>query len=132
MHTYSTYVCTTAHDFTIDTSLFQKDLTMAKKRITSIDVARKAGVSQSTVSCVLSGHGRFSAETCGRVLTATSQLGNKPNALACSLITQQSNYIGIIMADFASPFYPNVLDKFTLRLQELRRQILLFNSLFTF
>ena len=31
------------------------------------------------------------------------------------------------MADITSPFYPNVLEKFTLRLQDLERQILLFN-----
>ena len=66
---------------------------MAKKRITSLDVAREAGVSQSTVSRVLSGHGRFSPETRERVLTATNQLSYKPNALARSLITQRSRDI---------------------------------------
>lgn len=100
---------------------------MAKKRITSVDVARKAGVSQSTVSRVFSGNGHISVETSQRVLKTADQLGYKPNALARSLITQQTNFVGIVMADITNPFYPNVLEKFTMRFQKLGRQVLLFN-----
>lgn len=100
---------------------------MVKKRITSVDVAREASVSQSTVSRVLSGNGRFTPQTKERVLSAAYKLGYKPNALARSLTTQRSNLVGIVMADITNPFYPNVLEKFTLRFQELDKQVLLFH-----
>ena len=100
---------------------------MAKKRITSVDVAQRAGVSQSTVSRVLSGSGRISLDTRKRVLAAARQLNYKPNALARSLITQRTNFVGIVMADMSNPFYPNVLQKFTSRLQKRGQQIMLFN-----
>ena len=100
---------------------------MARKRITSNDVARKAGVAQSTVSRILNDSGRFSEGTRLRVLDAANELGYKPNALARSLITQQTNFVGIVMADITNPFYPNVLEKFTKRFQEMGRQVLLFN-----
>ncbi len=100
---------------------------MAKKRVTSVDVAKKAGVSQSTVSRVMSGNGRISEETRKRVQTTVQQLGYKPNALARSLITQKTNLVGIVMADVTNPFYPHVLQKFTKRFQERGQQILLFH-----
>ena len=100
---------------------------MVKKRSTSNDVARKAGVAQSTVSRVLNNSGRFSQKTRQRVLQAADELGYKPNALARSLITQQTDFVGIVMADITNPFYPNVLEKFTKRFQELGQLVLLFN-----
>ncbi len=99
---------------------------MAGKRITSIDVAHKAGVAQSTVSRVLNGSGNFSEETRNRVLQVANELGYKPNALARSLITRRSDFIGIVMADITNPFYPNVLEKFNKRFQALGMQVLLF------
>jgi DNA-binding LacI/PurR family transcriptional regulator len=46
-----------------------------KSRVTTIDVARRAGVSQSTVSFVLSGKNSISAEVRERVLAAAQELG---------------------------------------------------------
>lgn len=96
------------------------------KRITSIDVARKAGVSQSTVSRVFSPNGSVSAEKRQRVLQAAAELGYTPNAIARSLSTQQTNIIGIVMANMTSPFYPYVLEKFLSRLQQIGKRVLLF------
>lgn len=50
------------------------------KRPTSIDVAKRAGVSQSTVSLVLSGNQRatFSDETRARVIAAAKELNYEP------------------------------------------------------
>ncbi len=101
---------------------------MAAKRVTSFDVARLAGVSQSTVSRSFSFESRVSQKTREKVLAAAKQLGYKPDAIARSLSTQQSNIIGIVMADITSPFYPYVLAKFSSRLQDQGRQVLLFNA----
>jgi DNA-binding LacI/PurR family transcriptional regulator len=57
------------------------------RNVTSIDVARRAGVSQTTVSLVLSGKGagRISAGTAEAVQRAASELGYRPNAAPASL-----------------------------------------------
>ena len=99
-----------------------------KKAITSIDVARAAELSQSTVSRAFDPDSSVAPETRARVLETAAQLGYKPNVLARSLSTQRSNIIGIIMANINnSLFYPQVLEEFTRKLQELGKQVLLFN-----
>ncbi len=98
------------------------------KKATSVDVGRLAGVSQSTVSRAMGTRKKVSPEAREKVLTAAQQLGYKPNAIARSLITQRSNIIGIVMADITSPFYPYVLAKFTDKIQQMGRQVLLFNA----
>jgi len=98
------------------------------KRITSIDVAQLAGVSQSTVSRVYSAGSKVSEDKRERVLKAAEELGYHPNAIARSLITQRSNIIGIVMANITSPFYPYVLDKFLQHLAEIGKQALLFTA----
>jgi DNA-binding LacI/PurR family transcriptional regulator len=97
------------------------------KRPTSIDVARRAGVSQATVSRTLSGDSG-SPETRARVLAAASELGYRPNAIARSMSTQATGIIGIVMADITSPFYPYVLEKFTSSLQAMDKRVLLFTA----
>ncbi|NDJ61957.1 MAG: substrate-binding domain-containing protein [Chloroflexi bacterium] len=99
------------------------------KHITSIDVARRAGVSQSTVSRVFSDkHPAVSAETRQRVLTAAADLGYRPNAIARMMSTRRTHIVGILMANITSPFYPYVLEKFLQRLQALDRQALVFTA----
>jgi DNA-binding LacI/PurR family transcriptional regulator len=103
---------------------------MNKRRTsTSIDVAREAGVSQSTVSRVFSSNSpNVSEETRQRVLAAAEALNYQPNAIARMMSTQRSNIIGIVMANITSPFYPYVLEKFLMRLKESDRQVLLFTA----
>ncbi|NUQ36294.1 MAG: LacI family DNA-binding transcriptional regulator [Caldilineales bacterium] len=98
------------------------------KRATSIDVARLAGVSQSTVSRVFTPEASVSAETRSRVLAAAAELGYQPNAIARSLSKQNTNIIGIAMGRITSPFHPYVLEKFIQHLQEVGRQALLFST----
>lgn len=64
---------------------------------TSRDVARLAGVSQSTVSYVLTGKRPISAETTRRVLDAMEQLTFQPNAGARALASQRTNVIGLVV-----------------------------------
>ena len=101
---------------------------MAVKRASSVDVARAARVSQSTVSRVFTPGMPVSDAARAKVLAAARKLGYRPDAIARSLITRRTNIIGIVMADITNPFYPNVLDQFTSRLQNLGRQTLLFNA----
>ena len=90
---------------------------MPDSRATSEDVARLAGVSQSTVSRVFSNSTRISAATRERVLQAALQLEYRPNNLARGLITKQSLLIGIVMAGIDTAFAPYVLEKLTIRVR---------------
>ncbi len=101
---------------------------MPPKRVSSVDVARAAGVSQSTVSRVYTPGVPVSEETRERVLAAARKLAYRPDAIARSLIMRHTNIVGIVMADITNPFYPDVLDQFTCRLQEIGKQTLLFNA----
>jgi DNA-binding LacI/PurR family transcriptional regulator len=100
----------------------------SERPVTSVEVARLAGVSQSTVSRVFSERDTVASETMARVQEAARKLGYKPNALASSLITRRTNMIGIVMAEITSPFYPYVLEKFTQQLHDQRQQVLLFST----
>jgi len=70
--------------------------------VTSKDVARVAGVSQSTVSYVMSGRRPISEETRRRVEAAIEQLTYQPNAGARALASQRTQVIGLVV-----PFEPN-------------------------
>src|SRR5690554_5299217 len=94
-------------------------------RVTSVDVARAAGVSQSTVSRALSDDKRISDETKKKVRKAAAILGYTPNVIARSLQTSKSNIVGLIMGDLANPFYPSVLEICTQRLHAMGKQLLL-------
>ncbi len=100
---------------------------MSPRRATSIDVARRAGVSQATVSRVFSHSDLVAPETRARVLSAAQELDYKRNAIARSLSRQRTDIVGIVMADMTHPFLPLLLEKLTQRLQSTGRHVLLFN-----
>lgn len=97
------------------------------KKINALDVAKIAGVSQSTVSRVFSSTAKVSPETREKILKVAKEIGYKPNAIARSLISSKTNIIGIVMANSSSPFYSNILKNFTNKLQQMGKQVLLFN-----
>ena len=96
------------------------------ERVTSIDVAREAGVSQSAVSRVFSEHGSVSAQTAQKVHHAAAKLGYRPNILARSLITGKSRIIGVIVAYLENQFYPEALEKLSSALQAKGYHVLVF------
>ena len=80
-------------------------------RATAHDVAARAGVSQPTVSQVLSGNpkARVSAVTRTRVLRAAEELGYRPNVLAQGLVRRRSFALGVVVPDLANPFFAAVV-----------------------
>jgi DNA-binding LacI/PurR family transcriptional regulator len=75
------------------------------------DVAKLAGVSQSTVSRVLSQKTSdipISEETLTRVKDAVKTLGYRPNVTARSLRTQRTHMIAVMIADISNPFYHTI------------------------
>ncbi|MFN8514474.1 MAG: LacI family DNA-binding transcriptional regulator [Chloroflexia bacterium] len=97
-------------------------------RATSLDVARLAGVNQSTVSRALRDDPRVAAGTRARVLAAARELGYTPDAIARSLITRRTDLVAIVMAGLASPFQPYVLDKFIRELGAAGMRPLVFSA----
>jgi DNA-binding LacI/PurR family transcriptional regulator len=81
------------------------------RRVTTHDVARKAGVSQATVSLVLGGNprARVSATTRERVMHAAGELGYRPNMLARALVQRKSYTIGVMVPDLSNPFFMDVV-----------------------
>ena len=79
-----------------------------KSAVTMRDVAKLAGVSQSTVSRVLNGATEtipIGEETRQRVMVAVEKLGYYPNLHAGSLRGQKTFMIAMMVADIANPFY---------------------------
>lgn len=72
---------------------------MNAKRVTSRDVAKRAGVSRTTVSFVLNNvQGvQISEETRQRVIQAAIDLGYVPDAAAQALASRRSHFIGLIL-----------------------------------
>jgi DNA-binding LacI/PurR family transcriptional regulator len=90
-------------------------------------IAAELGVSQSTISRAFTKHASISEEMRAKVMAAAEKVGYKPNAIARSLITRRSGIVGIAMADLTNPFYPEVLEALTRRLQQDDLHTLLFN-----
>lgn len=80
------------------------------KQPTIIDVAERAGVSKSLVSLVLQGSPRVSDESREAVLQAAGELGYRPNAVARSLVRQQTGVLGCVLSDLHNPFFADVTD----------------------
>ncbi len=72
---------------------------------TLIDVARRAGVSKSTVSNVIRGASLVAEPTRLRVEQAIADMGYHPNAIARALKARNSRALGIVVPDLANPFY---------------------------
>ncbi|WP_326553175.1 LacI family DNA-binding transcriptional regulator [Micromonospora sp. NBC_01813] len=81
-----------------------------RRKVSSHDIARLAGVSQSTVSRVLNNHPRITAVTRNRVMAAMEQLRYTPNAAARTLITGRSQLIGLVVSNITNPFYPQLIE----------------------
>lgn len=104
---------------------------MSRKKIvrsSSYDVARKAGVSQATVSRVFNESDIFvNPETREKVLAAATEIGYHPNRIARSLNSQSTKIVGIVMKRFDSLFYMNVLGLFVQKFERIGYSVMVFN-----
>lgn len=69
------------------------------------DVAKRAGVSVTTVSRVLNNRGYISEATRKKVYKAMEELDYQPNEVARSLFRKKSDIIGLIVPTVAHPFF---------------------------
>ena len=96
------------------------------RKVTSQEVAKRAGVSQSAVSRVFTPGASASDKTVLKVREAAEELGYRPNILARSLITGKSRIIGLIVAYLDNYFYPSALEKLSNVLQKKGYHVLVF------
>ena len=75
----------------------------AGKPPTILDVARRAGVSKSTVSNVVRGIRSITPETQHKVRRAIEELGYRPNILARQMVRQRTTIFGVVVGDLANP-----------------------------
>jgi LacI family transcriptional regulator len=77
--------------------------------ITSHDVAKRAGVSQATVSRALRDQRGVSAETRSVVRAAARELGYVPVAAGRAIAVPRPRKIGVVSASLTNPFYPALI-----------------------
>lgn len=99
-----------------------------KRKVTIEDVARKAGVSISTVSRVMNNNRYIAEGTRKNVLEAISALDYRPNALAKGLKQMKTNSIGLILSNLQNPFWLMVLEGIEDACQEAGYSLLILNS----
>src|SRR5688572_1341520 len=98
---------------------------MKKRFASSIDVARLAGVSQSTVSRTLRNEASVSKEAAEKVLAAARELGYRPSLLPQIMLTHKSRLVAAIVGRSHNPYYSEVLEQLANRLQAMQCQLLL-------
>lgn len=81
----------------------------ATKPITIQDIARRANVSKSTVSRVMTGNANVTAAKRAAVERAMVELDYRPNLSARGLAQGRSLTIGVLTQNFGSPFYDAIL-----------------------
>jgi LacI family transcriptional regulator len=105
----------------------------SKKRVTHVDVAKRAGVSTAVVSYVINDGPRpTSPEVRERVIRAIRELDYHPNAMARGLRAQRTNTIGFVIDDynsmdvFVSPYSAKILTGLTAQLKAHGYYLLLY------
>lgn len=99
---------------------------MAVEKVTSFQVAARAGVSQSAVSRVFTPGASASKKTTEKVRKAAIELGYRPNVLARAMVSGKSHIIGLIVAYLENQFYPEALEKLSNALQKRGYHVLVF------
>lgn len=95
-------------------------------KVTSLDVAKRAGVSRSAVSRVFTQGASVSERTAKKVRDAAEALGYRPNVLARAMLTGKSKIIGLVVAYLDNHFYPTVLELLSDALEREGYHVLVF------
>jgi DNA-binding LacI/PurR family transcriptional regulator len=98
------------------------------RTVTMQDIARAAGVSQSTVSRVLNDAVTvvpIATDTRQRVLDVADRLGYRPNPLARGLRGAKTMLIGIIVREIADPFFAPAVEAVTRRARQRNYNVVL-------
>ncbi|MGB2078578.1 MAG: LacI family DNA-binding transcriptional regulator [Vibrio sp.] len=98
-----------------------------QKKPTIIDVAKRAGVSKSSVSLVLRQSDKVSDKTKQKVNQAMAELGYVYNRDAASLRQQSSQLVAVLANDLANPYLAQLLVPLQQELEALGFFVMIFN-----
>src|SRR6266436_2200400 len=76
---------------------------------TIIEVAKRANVSTATVSNVIRGTRKVSADKTTWVNAAIRELNYFPNEIARSLKVKQTRMLAMVLPDITNPFFPEII-----------------------
>ncbi len=96
------------------------------EKVTILQVAERAGVSQSAVSRFFTPGASVSKKTADKVRMAAEDLGYRPNVLARAMASGRSRIIGLVVAYLENYFYPEALEKLSTALQAKGYHVLVF------
>lgn len=89
------------------------------KYVTIIDIAKKLGISKSTVSRALSGDSKnVSPETMRLIVETARQMGYQRNEMAVNLRHQHTRNIGIVIPEVVTSFFMNFIQEAQKQLRE--------------
>ncbi|WP_193195347.1 LacI family DNA-binding transcriptional regulator [Nostoc sp. MG11] len=83
---------------------------MSKRRVSIEDIARRAGVSHSTVSRALRDNPLISPKVREEIKQLAREMSYVPNAIAQSLLSSRTNTIGVVVTSIADPFFAEVVE----------------------
>ncbi|WP_145145786.1 substrate-binding domain-containing protein [Roseomonas gilardii] len=98
---------------------------MSRRPVTSREVARRAGVSQSAVSRAFTPGASISPEMRERILAIAEALHYRPNRLPGMMLKGRSGIVAIVMGGYYNPFHTMALEAFTRALSAVGKQALL-------
>lgn len=96
--------------------------------MTMKDIAKMAGVSQSTVSRVFSGNPSVNPEVKLKVIELAKEYNFKPNVIAQNLVGSKSMLIGVIIPTISNPFFSDVVMSIEREASKYGYSIILCNS----
>ncbi|BAY20575.1 transcriptional Regulator, LacI family protein [Calothrix sp. NIES-2100] len=91
-------------------TLFTAVLKMSKRKISIEDIARKAGVSHSTVSRALRDSPLISSKVREEIKKLAQEMNYVPNAIAQSLQNQRTYTVGVVVTSIADPFFGELVE----------------------
>lgn len=94
---------------------------MRRKGLTSVELAKLAGVSSATISRAFAPNSRIKPQTRARILALADEHGFRPNAMARSLNNSQSRLVALVVNTVANPAEGEGLDQLIHHLQAQER-----------
>jgi len=82
---------------------------MSLSKATIKDIAKSLGISIATVSRALNGSYEIHPDTKAKVLAKAMELHYKPNIQARNLLKKRNNMIGVVVPEFITFFFPEII-----------------------
>lgn len=96
--------------------------------ITMTEIAKLTGVSQPTVSRVLSGNQAVNPQIRERVLACAREHDFQPNRMAQSLVGSKTHLVGVLLTDISNAFFADLVKYIEQEAEKEGYSLILFNS----